>query len=191
MPLSSPVDRELIHTRNIRCEGYLRADGLWDIEGTLQDIKTYTLEHPLRQRVEAGGSTHDMKARVTVDNDRVIRAIEIAMDAYAFPSCTNIVANYQRLVGHEIGPGFTKNLHEISGRTAGCTHVGWLLQCIARVALQTLTKKVAAGDLSGLSGLFGKTGEQTRPALIGSCHAYIPDGPVVKILFPDHYTGDA
>ena len=35
MPLPvTDVERELRHTRRVRYEGYRRADGLWDIEGT-------------------------------------------------------------------------------------------------------------------------------------------------------------
>ncbi|MBO6784243.1 MAG: DUF2889 domain-containing protein, partial [Alphaproteobacteria bacterium] len=45
MPLSPPAEREHIHTRTVECAGYRRTDGLWDIEGHLTDVKTYTFEN--------------------------------------------------------------------------------------------------------------------------------------------------
>ena len=42
MPLPKAAARKLMHTRTIDCRGYEREDGLWDIEGRLSDIKSYT-----------------------------------------------------------------------------------------------------------------------------------------------------
>ena len=40
MPLSvTPVSRIRKHTRSVRFDGYARADGLWDIEAHLTDVK--------------------------------------------------------------------------------------------------------------------------------------------------------
>ena len=42
MPLPAPTsERKLLHTRTITCQGYERADGKWDIDGWINDIKTY------------------------------------------------------------------------------------------------------------------------------------------------------
>ena len=43
MPLSNPVGRKPMHTRTVQCRGYLRDDGLWDIEGHLVDTKPYDI----------------------------------------------------------------------------------------------------------------------------------------------------
>ena len=43
--LSRPARREHIHTRDIRCRGFRREDGLWDIEVTLEDTKTYSFDN--------------------------------------------------------------------------------------------------------------------------------------------------
>ena len=43
MPLTPPADRKPMHTRRIRCEGFSRADGLWDIEAHLIDTKPYDM----------------------------------------------------------------------------------------------------------------------------------------------------
>ena len=39
MPLSTPQERELLHSRDIVLRGYQRADGLYDIEAQLTDTK--------------------------------------------------------------------------------------------------------------------------------------------------------
>lgn len=39
--LPPSVGREHIHTRRVVSQGYLRADGLWDIEAGIEDTKTY------------------------------------------------------------------------------------------------------------------------------------------------------
>ena len=37
--LSAPQPRSPLHTREITFQGYVREDGLWDIEGHLKDYK--------------------------------------------------------------------------------------------------------------------------------------------------------
>ena len=39
--LSTPVPREEVHNRRISCNGFVREDGLYDIEAELTDNKTY------------------------------------------------------------------------------------------------------------------------------------------------------
>jgi len=41
MPLPSPRPRELLTGRTITCHGFLRDDGLIDIEGRLVDVRGY------------------------------------------------------------------------------------------------------------------------------------------------------
>lgn len=54
MPLSPPAAREHIHTRRVECQGFRRADGLWDIEGHLTDVKTYSFHNDDRGTMEPG-----------------------------------------------------------------------------------------------------------------------------------------
>lgn len=41
MPLSTPGTRELVHTREIRCQGFRRSDGLWEVDGHLKDLRDF------------------------------------------------------------------------------------------------------------------------------------------------------
>ena len=79
MPLSAPTDRERIHTRTIECHGFLRSDGLWDIEGELRDTKTYGYRNQWRGEVAPGEPVHHMAIRITVDDAFVIQEIEEAI----------------------------------------------------------------------------------------------------------------
>lgn len=61
MPLlTSPAPRRHIHTRDVRSRGFLRDDGLWDIEGELLDEKTYTYADRDRGALPAGVPMHHM-----------------------------------------------------------------------------------------------------------------------------------
>ena len=64
MGLSPGAPRRHLHTRTIRCEGYERDDGLFDIEASIVDQKTYAVEEPYRGRREAGMHVQDRKSVV-------------------------------------------------------------------------------------------------------------------------------
>ncbi len=83
------VERELLHTRRIRYEGYRRADGLWDIEGHLTDIKNhdYALKTGVRR---AGQPVHSMWLRLTIDRELNV------VDAAASPTRCPIRAAARR-----------------------------------------------------------------------------------------------
>lgn len=190
MPLTEPVKRELVHSRNIECRGYLRGDGLWDIEGRLTDVKTFPLDFlPLRIIVAEGGYTHNMAVRLTVDDARTLRAIEVAMDAHAYDDCPKVIPNYGQLVGLNIGRGFIRKLRELVGAAKGCTHITWLIQCLATVTLQTLVKRVSQGTFEDLKLIYQQGDSSDRLSLIDSCFGYAADGNVVRILYPQHFLG--
>src|SRR5512143_596133 len=69
MPLSRPPrSRKLLHTRTVQCYGYQREDGLWDIEGHMTDVKTYSFTNKDRGgEIRAGEPLHAMSIRLTLD----------------------------------------------------------------------------------------------------------------------------
>ena len=83
MPLSEPAPREDRHKRNLEMAGYLREDGLWDIEGHLRDVKGYDYDSAWRGTVTAGMAVHDMWIRLTVDETLTIRAVEATLEILA------------------------------------------------------------------------------------------------------------
>ena len=73
MALSRPGRREHIHSRDIRCRGFRREDGLWDIEATLEDTKTYSFANQDRGGIAAGEPIHRMHIRLTVSDELEVR----------------------------------------------------------------------------------------------------------------------
>lgn len=184
MPLSPPGERTELHQRRYDIRGYRRGDGLWDIEGRLTDTKGYVFENRDRGAIPPGTALHDMQARLTVDDDFVVRDVEVATEAGPFHVCPAAAANYRRLVGQPIGAGWRRALREHVGGTAGCTHITEMLGAMATVAFQTLYPVLAKEGRI-------KAGTGERPGLIDSCHAFRSDGPIVAREWPEHYTGRA
>lgn len=188
MPLSVPAPREHLHTRTVECRGYRREDGLWDIEGHLVDTKSYAFDSNSRGAMPPGTPVHDMWIRLTVDDELVVRAIEVVTDSSPFPVCPEITPNFQRVVGLSIKTGWTQQVRSLLGGTEGCTHLVELLGPVATTAFQTIfpwrERRRRAQAAQGIA-----TAPQRRPAHLDTCHALALDGPVVAKIWPAFYTG--
>lgn len=186
MPLSPPAPRKHLHKRTYEMNGYIREDGLWDIEGHIRDEKSYGFDNAWRGRVDAGDAVHDMSIRLTVDDDFVIQAIEATTDAGPYSICPDITPNFQKMVGAKVGPGWRKTVRQRLGGVHGCTHLVELLISMATVTYQTAySSKAETGKTrTAVSHTPGR-----RPVLIDSCYAYRSDGPVVEKQFPEYFTG--
>lgn len=189
MPLSSPTDREHIHTRTVTCQGFRRKDDLWDIEGHITDIKTYGFENHDRGEIPAGVPVHEMWIRVTIGNDLVIRAVEAVTDYAPFAACDAIAPDYEKLVGLKLGPGLRKQIRERVGGVHGCTHLNELMGPVATTAFQTVFPILAKESLQAQSNASPK-GAARRNPLINTCHGWRSDGAAVKRISPDSFTGD-
>ena len=183
MPLSPAAPRKAMHRREIICRGYLRDDGLWDIEGHLTDTKDYAMHTTWRGDMSAGTPVHDMWLRITVDDDLLIHDCEAAMDDHPYDVCPEIVDNFRRLKGLRIGSGWTGEVRKRVGGTLGCTHLVELLRPLATTAFQTLvaSRRHADRQESAQNG--------QRPRLINGCYAHAEFSPVVAERWPAFYTG--
>jgi len=162
--------RERLHTRRIACEGFRRADGLWEVEEFLIDTKTYGFANHDRGTIEAGEPVHDMAMRVTLDDALAIRAVEVAMPATPFADCAGVAPNFQRLVGLRIGPGWRRAVSQRLGGPQGCTHLVELLGPITTTAYQTLHARRDTWRAS---------------ALIDRCYALRRDGPAAARILAE------
>ena len=191
MPLSQPAaPRKRLHVRSVECRGYLREDGLWDIEGHIVDTKTYAFHNRHRGEIEAGEPVHDMWLRLTIDDSMRIREVEAATDHGPFRTCPAITANFKRLEGLTIGPGFRRAVRDRVGGLQGCTHLVELVGPVATTAFQTMTaRRHAHGAQEARAGAEGEPDESKRPRFLDTCHALASDGPVVKEQWPEFYTG--
>jgi hypothetical protein len=188
MPLSPAVPRNSIHTRRIECHGYLREDGLWDIEGRITDVKSYPFHNEWRGQMEPGTPIHDMTIRLTVDNEFVVRAVETVMDGTPYPICPEVNPNFQRLVGLQIQSGWRRRVRDLLGGTQGCTHMVELLSPLATVVLQTIRPYKRYLVKQNLA-----TGESDptvrRPQQIDTCYSWSREREVVRRFLPDHHAG--
>ena len=184
MPLSDPVPRKHLHLRNVECRGYLRDDGLWDIEGRMVDTKTYAFPNRHRGEVHAGEPVHEMWLRLTIDDSMRIHEAEAVTDHGPFGMCPAIAGNFKRLEGLTIGPGFRRAVRARVGGTEGCTHLVELVDPIATTAFQTMTARRHSREWGTRSD-----GGSERPRFLGTCHALASDSPVIKQQWPEFYTG--
>ncbi|MNM33934.1 hypothetical protein D3C81_445720 [compost metagenome] len=183
MTTTTPVlTRTLLHTREILCQGYQRSDGLFDIEGRLQDLTNAPTDLPFHS-VGEGGSIHDMRLVMTIDADMVIQHIVATTAVGASPFCAEISSAYSRLQGVKIAAGFKRKMKDIVGGAQGCTHLTELLERMATTAMQTLFSTYRAHASQRAAN-----GQQrqvaVRPWVIGTCHAYREDGDAVRLLWP-------
>jgi len=79
--LPPPVEREHIHTRQVMSRGYLRADGLWDIEASIEDTKTYFARNADGRERQPSEPIHHMQVRLTLDDTLTVIDAVVAMPA--------------------------------------------------------------------------------------------------------------
>lgn len=182
MSLFEPsTKRELIHRRHIECHGYRREDGLWDIEGHLQDTKTYSFPNHDRGTVKSGEAVHEMWLRLTVDDNLVIQEAEAVTGNGPFHVCKNANDRFHELKGVQIKSGWRKKVNKRIGGVNGCTHVRELLGPVATTAFQTIYPIKARENRQS------KSISDTSPRLLETCHAYARHSEVVRRLWPTHH----
>lgn len=202
MPLSDPVERELLHQRDIQVRGFLRVDQLIDIEATLTDVKSEGFHSQGRGWIAPGEPLHLMRVRMTIDQQMVIQACEAVTERSPFPICPGGAASMGLLAGLSIKPGFLKAANQRLGGTTGCTHLRELLQQMATVAFQTMwpvrsrreRAAVAAQAANALQNAPEGATAVTRAddgsaRMLNSCYAYASSSPVVAHRWPHLYTG--
>ena len=172
--LSPAVPREAVHKRQINCNGFVRADGLYDIEAELTDHKTYDFPSDFRGTVTPDLAVHHMVLRITIDRDRVIQHAEAITITGPYAICPTANAIFENLVGLQIGPGWRRKVQAAIGGRHGCTHITELLGPVATIAYQTLY-----GEEARQKRQFGTLSDQDKQAsrsqLANSCVGYADD----------------
>lgn len=176
--MTDNTTRRLLHRRSVTCEGYERDDGLWDIEATLTDIKTYPIENSERGQVPAGEPIHDMTLCLTLDDSLRIHAVSARTRHAPYHDCAAPPARYDALVGLQIGSGWLSDARRRVARAEGCTHLSELLQYIGTAAIQTLFSVLEAKAQANPGG------SHEMPDLRDSCYAFRRDGPQVLKRWP-------
>lgn len=188
MPLPSPQPRRHLHTRRTEFQGFLREDGLWDIEGHLSDTKTYGFLSSERGDLPPGEPIHGMWVRLTVDEDmRIVQAVA-RMDHTPYGHCVSAEPSLNGLVGETLGPGWRKTIARVMGGEAGCTHLRELLFATATAAYQTIWpwrehERLQRGQ--------ERADADRPPPHLGQCITWAWNSPVTQRREPGFYRADA
>jgi hypothetical protein len=183
--LPTPVSRKPVHTRAIRFEGFLRDDGLWDIDCELSDTKAETITMRERGVLPPGEPVHLLRVRLTVDDGFTIRAVQTASTKVPFNECHTAAADpMQKLVGLTMGRGWRKAIEGAIGGVAGCTHLRELVFNAATAAFQMIPhyREIHGGGTNAP----GADGDKP-PFYMGQCMTWAFDGPVVQRNAPQFW----
>ena len=172
--LSPPVPREAVHKRQINCNGFVRSDGLYDIEAELTDHKTYAFPSDFRGTITPDLPVHHMILRVTINKELVIQHAEAITITGPYAICPTANEVFHNLVGLQIGPGWRRKVQAAIGGRHGCTHITELLGPVATIAYQTLYGEEARQNRQ--LGLMKDQDKQASSAqLANSCVGYADD----------------
>lgn len=173
--LPDPVsDRELAHTRDVSLQAFRRADGNWDLEAVLQDVKPRDVETVLR-KYPAGVPVHLMAVRLTVTPSLDVIGAFAAVHRAPFAGiCDGIEPWLDGLVGTNLMKRFRRDVADRIGPLERCTHVSELLSQLPTLAVQagivraSLSPEAASGP----------------PAQMDRCRGWRADGEAVRIAYP-------
>ena len=183
MGLPGPAEREKKHHRKIDCEGYLRSDGLWDIDVHMVDTRSYDCAYDEFHRdgmIRAGEPVHDMWLRFTIDLDFLIHDVQAASDQTPFSICPRAADSMRDIIGLRIGYGWIKQVRERIGTDRSCTHLMDLLGQLAATAYQTLHTAIEERE--------AQQKDRQKPPILDTCMALSSSGDVVRNLWPEFYT---
>lgn len=179
MPDTKPaVNRTLLHHRKIDAQGYLREDGLWEVEGILADTKGYDLDLFDRGRIPVGGYLHYMTLTLTFDDGLTIRDARASMEWTPHQDCPAAAQQYRALIGLTIKSGWMDEAKKALGRVTGCTHLTELLPVLATAAIQT----IGGYKLSHVEGF--ENSPKRRQQMLNSCHGFRDGGRAQQHLWP-------
>jgi len=177
--------RRLMHRRSVECTGFLRDDGLWEVEARLVDTKPFVQRDQFRGDIPPGEPVHDIRLRLAVDDRLTIVEAETTMQSTPFPTCIEVEPILQRLVGERIGKGWRELVRRRIGRLETCTHLSELLG----PAVTTLFQTMSYGKTPDGGDSMDTHRERTEPPFfLNGCHSWRTDGPIVAKLFPQFAT---
>lgn len=179
------MERVEIHHRAIDLRFYSRADGLYEIEGRLVDTKS----HPFRRQLSVedlppGTSLHDIMVRVVIDDAYLVHDVQAIMQATPFGICRGAEQTLAPLKGLTMGAGWNRQVRDLLGGAASCTHIVELLGPMATTAFQGLSPQ-------RLERMNDPAHGAQREKKVNSCFAYAAGREVVAQLWPDLHVASA
>lgn len=189
MNFSQPHTRTKLHSRRIECDGYLRDDGLWDIEARLVDTRYHETPLLSGKILQPGGVLHEMGLRVTLDDSMTIIAVQCILEQGPTNECPQAANAYQQLIGLRIGAGFSGTVKKLFRGSCGCTHLTELLIPLATTAMQTFFSNYNSRPAPEPGSLEAPGSSGASPVNI--CYGFRSSGEVARIYMPEQYDGDS
>jgi hypothetical protein len=173
---SPPLQRTLMHTRQVVVQVFERSDGLFDVEASLQDTKTFDM--PLATGVRpAGEPIHAMQLQLVVDRTLGIQSATSVTTAMPYVGTCDQHGNaYAQLAGLNLMRGFRAAVNQRLAGRLGCTHLTEMCAVLPTAVLQAFAGRV----LDVREG----SDDAHPPYQLDRCHALRREGPVVQTYYP-------
>ena len=183
------ISRSLLHSRTIFSEGYLREDGLFDIESIIKDTKSYDIPRTNGNVLKKGAPLHEMHIILTINLEMKIIDISAKTISAPYKICSDANFKIKSLIGETIGPGWKNKINKHLGNIEGCTHVRELLVSMATVSFQTVygekSKRTREAISNGKKDPYPR--DISRPSLLNTCYAFDERSEVTKKQWPEHW----
>ena len=183
------ISRSLLHSRTIFSEGYVREDGLFDIEGRIKDTKSYDVTRTDGSCLKKGDPLHEMHIVLTINIKMQIIDISAKTISAPYKICSDANFKIKSLMGKTIGPGWKNKINKHIGNIEGCTHIRELLVSMATVSFQTVY-----GEKSRRTREAINKGEKdpypsdiSMPSLLNTCYAFDEKSEVTKKQWPEYW----
>ncbi len=174
---SKNVLRKPIHQRRIDCDGYLRDDGLWDIEAQLVDTKNYAFETIERGILNEGEPVHDLTLCLTLNDEFQIKSIHCEMKKAPFSLCQKVPPRLDGIIGISIKKHWLKEVNAVIQNNHSCTHLMEMMKIIATTAFQTIPPFLMKERVGP---------KVVHPSIIDQCQGFSKEGEVVRKHFPQY-----
>lgn len=130
------LKRNHLNTRSITIDTYTTDDGHVLVEGALEDVRHQDM-YSWTGETMPPGPIHRMAARLLIDGGAP-RILEAEAEVLKSPTdeCPGTGDSIKKLAGLAIGPGYSRQVKELLGRTSGCVHLTALALAMGAAGLQ-------------------------------------------------------
>ena len=91
--IKNDIEKTLLHTREVSSKGYIRTDGMFDIEGIITDKKSYDIPKSDGTMLKEGDPLHKMLVKITLDINMTIIDVSAETLSAPYDICTG--ANFK------------------------------------------------------------------------------------------------
>ena len=171
----------VLHNREYRVQTYrLGADRLL-IQGALRDQRPPGLA--IANDPEPMTIHHMVLELLVSYPEAVVLEVRTTFETHPRSECTDIIGQYDGLIGLSLTRGFTHKVRELLGGPRGCSHTTALLQAMAPAAMQSFvgmrTMDMLEAGEPHPQGASSSPGDPSWSRLLNTCHVWREDGPTI------------